>query len=527
MDIFLFLSILLTAFATLFAVTRQFHMLQQSSYFPSRYMDWLLGALGARAFFLAAGYVLSLLFLFAFEGFLPLFIFSSAQAFIMFLAALSGQKRAKKRLVFTHRVIRLYTTVAVILFVPNLLFQIFGVSDNAAKIIFIVYTALLGASPLPALSAAVINSPIEKIIAGRYVNDARRILKANPEMAVIGITGSYGKTGTKYILGRILSERFNVLITPESYNTLMGVVRTIRERLKPGTEIFVAEMGAKNPGDIKEICDLVHPDMGIITSIGPMHLSTFKTVENIVKTKFELAGAVEAKQGKMYLCGDNEFIRARKVNTQTVYYGSEQGNEITAENIHVNKTGMTFDICRPELNFSVRTKLLGWHSVANILAAVAVALDLGIPVTDIQYAVSRLQPVPHRLELKPFINGSLLIDDAYNANPAGSLEAAAVLARFTGMKKIAVTPGLVELGEAEYEHNYNLGLALADVADVIFLVGTERSKPLTQAIGKTEFNPANVHVEKTFSDALETLRGMTDANTVVLFENDLPDNYER
>lgn len=155
------------------------------------------------------------------------------------------------------------------------------------------------------LLANTINIPIENSVNRYYYNDAKRILASMPNLTVIGVTGSYGKTSTKYILQKLLSAKYNVLMTPESYNTPMGVIRTVRTYLNATHEIFIVEMGAKNPGDIKEICDLVNPDYGIISSIGPQHLETFKTMDAICRTKFELA---QAAKKKVFLNMNNEYI---------------------------------------------------------------------------------------------------------------------------------------------------------------------------------------------------------------------------
>ena len=147
--------------------------------------------------------------------------------------------------------------------------------------------AVLGAvSPFLVLAANFLNKPIEKAINRWFINDAKRILKSCPDLTVIGVTGSYGKTSVKFILKTLLEARFNVLATPESYNTPMGVVITVRNHLRATHEVFVCEMGARHVGDIKEICDIVHPNHGIITSVGPQHLETFFTLDNVKKTKF-------------------------------------------------------------------------------------------------------------------------------------------------------------------------------------------------------------------------------------------------
>ena len=161
------------------------------------------------------------------------------------------------------------------------------------------------------------------------------------------------------------------------------------------------------------------------------------------------------------------------------------------------------------------------------MSAVGIAIDLGLSDNDIKYAVESLQATEHRLQLKPLFNGALLIDDAYNANPSGCLEAMRVIGSFSPMKRIVVTPGLVELGEKEEECNEALGREASKNADVIILVGEKRSVPIKKGVLAGGFNEENLYIAKTFNDAVEIFRPMCDKNTVVIFENDLPDNYAK
>ena len=283
-------------------------------------------------------------------------------------------------------------------------------------------------------------------------------------------------------------------------------------------------MGAKKQGDIEEICRLVQPEIGVITSIGPQHLNTFGSLENVVTTKFELADSVLSRNGMMFYNADNPFIAEKISGMPGIRYGTEHsGRDVFADGISVSREGLRFTIHAGETEIPVTTRLLGTHNVLNILAAAAVALHLQVPARDIAFAVSRLKPAPHRLEPKPFLGGALLIDDAYNANPEGSLEALRVLGSFEGMTRIVVTPGLVELGEREEECNRRLGEACAKNADFSIFVGEKRSVPLLA--GAKAAGGESLLVMKTFGDALAHLRTVCDANTVVLFENDLPDNY--
>ena len=524
MTVLSFLSAALILLAALFGSIKAFQMLQQNSYVNSRYGEWL----GEK--FCGKTVVLKAVFLAFFSG-LGLFLknaqyvltaLSAVTAVTVFFRSRQVQKSAVKPLVFTMRVKRMIITESIIsaavfglCFVPGA--GIYGLI--ASGLVFVLRELVV-----PAVNF--INRPVEKAVAKHYIRDAKRILRQSPNIITVGVTGSYGKTTSKFILARILSEKYTVTVTPESFNTPMGVVRTVRERMIPGTEIFICEMGAKNVGDIKEICDIVNPDIGMITSVGPQHLNTFGSLENIVNTKFELADAVCQRGGEMFLNGDNGLIRARAEGYENSHlYGTGDGLEVRAENITCSSSGSEFDIVFADGKISVSTRLLGSHNVQNITGAAALARSLGVSDGDIRFAVSSLKATPHRLEMKSFVNGATLIDDAYNSNPRGCLEAVNVLSKFEGMKKIIVTPGLVELGEKEYECNFALGEAAGRVCDEIYLVGQKRSKPMTDALEKQGYPAERVFVVSSFREAMAKLAPTLDKSCAVLFENDLPDNY--
>lgn len=506
--------------SALFSLGRQYQMLQQNSYFPSRYFKWVSGPFFENLISLTL----------CFCGLCITYIINEyicMAAILIFAAwqiydAINIYKTSIKKIVFTARMIRLYIAATIVL----LLFAFLALSlKNPLKGMFLCALFFISVfTPVLAFAGYYMTKPIESLFSKHYINDAKKKISSNKNLTVIGVTGSYGKTGTKFILARILSEKYNVLATPQSYNTTMGVVRTIREKLRASTEIFVCEMGAKNVGDIKEICDIVNPDMALITSVGAQHLETFKTVKNVFNTKFELYDACKKKDGEVFVnidsSGIKENISDKIVNT----YGLSSA-DFNATKISYSPKGATFNIVGGGYNFSVTTKLLGKHNVINIVGAVAIALKLGVTVEQIQYAVSRLTPTEHRLELKSYINGSLCLDDAYNANPEGCIEAVRVLSSFKYMKKVIVTPGLVELGEKEYDFNYKLGLAAAQISDIIILVGKKRAIPMNDAINTTAFNTDNLYIVESFSEAMQIYSRVADENTVVLLENDLPDNY--
>ena len=513
----LFLSI-----STFFSLYYQYQMLQQNSYFICRYYGWLKNSytvyLCAETFLYC---ILSLLFLkeqHKIEMVVGLCILA-----VRIIFAFKVKKNAIKPLVFTGRVKRLYTCAVIILGVLISIYEVFP-DSTAGHAVTLVLFMLTSVTPIICVFTKVINSPIEKLIGEFYINDAKRILRSYSHLKVIGITGSYGKTTTKFILNRILSEKYNTVCTPQSFNTPFGVVRTVREKLKPQTEIFICEMGAKKIGDIREICDIVHPDYGIITSVGEQHLDTFRSVDNVFKTKFELYDAVLSRGGICLANADSKGISDRSDRCpEAIFFGT--GTKYFADNITYSPTGSTFNLHLSDETVTVTTKLLGRHSASDILSAAALAHILGVSSADIKCAVAALTPAEHRLELKTFQNDSLLIDDAYNSNPEGCLEAVRVLGSFEGMKKVIITPGLIELGDREYDCNFALGIEAAKYCDIIILVGKNRSVPMQDAIATTDFDADNLYVVSSFKEAMSVYLPMADKSSVVLLENDLPDNY--
>ena len=414
------------------------HMLQLNSYRNERYRKWCRDN---ETKLVSVRRILPVLLIPAM--YLPVvWGYGAAAAILLLTGLLNLPKKAKKPLVFTNRVRRLLATQALLL---------------AAVLTLAFFSAYLRAIGFTALFSLIIwawtwlantiNHPLEKHIADGYVKDARARLQAMPNLIVVGITGSYGKTSAKNFLHDLLAVEYNVLMTPESYNTTMGVVRTIRERLRPSHQVFIAEMGAKNPGDIREICDLVHPRYGILTSIGEQHLESFGTVDTIIDTKFELYDAIPA-DGLCFLNEDNEYIATRKVGSNVVRYGLEGERDYKASDITVTPSGTEFTVSAPDgESFRYKTRLLGEHNVQNITAAIAVCHKLGISLEELQPAVRRLEPVPHRMQLIRGGSNYTVIDDAYNSNPKGAQAALRTLSMCQGLR-ILVEEALVPFDTA-------------------------------------------------------------------------------
>ncbi len=426
-------------------------------------------------------------------------------------------REAKKPLKYTPRVKRMLVTLGIIYLTSVIVVAV----DGHISAIIAILCAEAFLSPLMIIIANVINKPIELSINSYYTNDAKKILRSCPDLTVIGVTGSYGKTSVKYYLNTLLKARYNVLMTPESFNTPMGVVKTIRGSLRATHEIFICEMGAKYVGEIRELCDIVHPQHGIITSIGPQHLETFKSLNNVISTKFELADALP-EGGMLFLNGDNEYTASRAKDGIT--YGLESG-DYKAKVISVGEKGTTFEVTAPDGETGeFSTKLIGVHNCLNILGAIAVSHELGIPLKELKPQVRRLENVPHRLELSK--RGDMtVIDDSYNSNPNGTKAALQALSLFEG-EKILVTPGMVELGDKQDEYNFEFGENAAKVCDYVALVGEKQTKSIYDGLISAGFDSERICVSSTIQQALTWVGGLrTKEKKIVLLENDLPDNY--
>ncbi|MBP3205738.1 MAG: UDP-N-acetylmuramoyl-tripeptide--D-alanyl-D-alanine ligase [Lachnospiraceae bacterium] len=478
--------------------------------------------------------------------------------------------KSKKKLVYTARVKRMMATDFILTVVcAALVFRFAGWKPlNGVLLILVAVQFFMN------LVCNVINHPIESGVNQYYINDAKKKLHQVPDLKIIGVTGSYGKTSVKFYLQTLLQERFHVLVTPESYNTPMGVVRTIRGSLKRTHEVFVCEMGARHVGDIKEICDIVHPHHGVITSIGPQHLETFFNMENIKNTKFELADALP-EGGMLFLNGDNAYIqeKAGEYRNKTFYYaegssgiggaakedigagsvetdgvgtssveakdvvasgaqtqdmqkpGIKSGDGYYASDIAVSQTGTEFTVTAPNGESErFHMRLIGAHNVINVVGAISVANRLGIALKDLRIPVRRIEPVPHRMQMRE--HGLVtIIDDAYNSNPVGSKAAVETLAMFDGVR-ILVTPGMVELGDKEREYNYKFGTYAADCCDYILLVGRKHTEPIREGVLSKGFAEDRCLVYDKLEEALSYAYSIKEqGHKYILLENDLPDNY--
>ena len=439
------------------------------------------------------------------------------------------RKTAKKRLVMTARAKRIY-------FVALALLSAIGVMAALA-------TGLLGQGiwlwiapaqlvPLALIAANLLLAPAEAKTQARYWREAQDVLSRVDPM-VIAITGSYGKTSVKHILGHVLETAAPTLITPGSVNTAMGIARVIRERLQPHHRYFVVEMGAYGPGSIRRLCALTPPKMGIITAIGMAHYERFKSLETVAEAKFELADAAAANAGKVIAAADvlefaapRRFAEAHPGMLLTV--GSEDGAAVAIADMRQGIDGVAVSVIWQGKPYELRAPLFGLQQGKNLALAFAAACTLGLAPEDVVASLRSTPQIAHRLEVKREASGATLIDDAYNSNPVGFAAALEVLdvLRRPGGRRILVTPGMVELGAAHDEEHRRIGRLAASHVDVLVAVAPHRVAPLAQSFAEAAPS-AEIVSCLGFAEAQAWMARNVATGDVVLLENDLPDLLEQ
>ena len=335
----------------------------------------------------------------------------------------------------------------------------------------------------------------------------------------IGITGSFGKTTTKHFMYHLLNESFQVAVSPKSYNTEMGICKSIRENLSYTYEIYIAELGATIPKDIEKLTKLVNVDIGVITDIGLQHLETFKTIDNILKTKLEILQSQNIKV--LIINNDNDYLRNYEYpnNIEIIKVGTTKESDIYAQNINLNFTNSEFDIMLDK-PLHVKVPIVGKHNIINILLAVAVCHYLKLDIYTLIDKIESLKPTSHRLEFKKH-GIHTIIDNSFNSNYSGFLNDIDLLSHARNFK-IIITPGLVELNDLRQTIHKNIASYLKDKVDFVYLINNTNTLYMQEEFKRILFH--NYIIVDTFIEAYN-LAISTQEESTILIENDLTDYY--
>jgi len=366
-----------------------------------------------------------------------------------------------------------------------------------------LFLLLVYVSAIPISLVTFLLLPVDKYMKYNLIKSAKRRLAQFPNLEAIGIAGSYGKTTMKEVVSTMLSEKYEVLKTPENVNTPLGIAHLILKKLNADTQVLVVEMGEYTRGDIRDICSLVKPQTAIITGINEAHLERMGSIENTTAAIFELAQYMNQK-GLLVLNEDNSLIR---------------------ESYHSYCTTQKIELVSIKKESTLVSNLLGRYAKAVLQAGAAVSRYLGLTEEQIRLGASKVSPLPHRLQPIEGSRGVLVIDDSYNGNPEGVTEAIYLLSTYVGRRKVYVTPGLVETGDKNESVHKKIGKQLSAVADRVVLIKNSATPYIAEGLMEHGFDKNHIIWFKTAHEAHAAMGEIIEQNDVVLFQNDWPDNY--
>lgn len=471
--------------------------------------------------------------------------------FLVFVKKLKNIKFPK----FTKRMFRLILMNCIFIFF--LVIFVCGFHEKYVPIVCLFLPGVFFLNYLLVILSLVVLYPVELLIGKFYINKAKTVLIRKENILTIGITGSYGKTSTKNITNAILGAKFKSYATPKSYNTPLGISTCINSGGINNSDIFICEMGAYKNGEVKYLCELVNPDIGVVTSVGRQHMNTFKTIENVYKTKKELVDFVWGRScvfnlnnsyvSKMYslyigrklgvylcchydksgslLLKSKSFIKKVKLKFKYKFFECPRKNILTARNIVLNEDNIQFRVYyNSNFLLVVSLNMIGIHNVTNCLLGIAVAILLNMDIDSIESGLKNIKPIGARLEKLKNKNGAIIINNGYNSNIDIIENSFKTMNLFNRKNKIVITPGLVDCKD-KYEYNYKFGTILANYCtEVIIVKGINRQAILDGLLAK-QFPSEKISFVNKFDDVKKYINNLGFDN-VVLIENDLPDNYK-
>ncbi|RXJ94113.1 UDP-N-acetylmuramoylalanyl-D-glutamyl-2, 6-diaminopimelate--D-alanyl-D-alanine ligase [Malaciobacter molluscorum] len=396
-------------------------------------------------------------------------------------------KRLDRPLVLTSRVKRF---LAILLFITFAIQALCLASESCSfSPIFI-----------PLILAYVISMILEKLFFISFKNQGKKRVQSMKDLKIVAITASYGKTSMKNYLYQVLRHKFITYKTPRSVNTIAGIVLDVNRDLPTNTQVYIAEAGARQEGDILEITEFLEPQYCVIGSVGEQHIEYFKTLENIIRTKSELLQSPRMKKGFVH--------ESVPLQAHPSIIRFPDNLNIT----HSTLNGIWFDV---QINGQIEhfhAPLLGSFNAINLTAVIHVALELGMSLDEIKVAFEKLESVPHRLQLIK-AGGKVIVDDSFNGNLEGMLEAVNICSSYEG-RKIIVTPGLVESTDSA---NILLAKEINKHFDIAIITGKLNSHLLSDNIDKEK-----VIILKDKSILEDTLAKQTRTGDLILFANDAP-----
>jgi UDP-N-acetylmuramoyl-tripeptide--D-alanyl-D-alanine ligase len=431
----------------------------------------------------------------------------------------------RQNLVWTKKALFILA-LTLFLFLGDCMSGIFMILSFWAQKIFIIPFLLVEIFLLPIyfVVANFLSFPLDTYLKNKIIAKAKEKMKTFKNLTVIGITGSYGKTSTKDMIYTLLKEKFKVLTTEGNKNTPLWVSEVILEKLDESIEIFIVEMGAFIPWDIKALCDIVNPKIGILTGITLQHLERFKNLENIIKTKFELIQSLPT-DGLALIDTTSDGVKQGlekyqfSMNTKNIKTISASSSFQYLDNLE----WISFELD----GNTYQTKLIAKHSLQTIQIAYEVAKYFWLSLEEIKAGIEKIDYTKHRMELiRNTKNGVNIIDDSYNGNIEWVKSIIDLLKNTnTAGKKLIIAEGIVELWEKLEEVNNQFGQDLSEVVDIVLLTKWPTWEAIYRWLKEKWFDEKNIKIYPHSLDIHNDLKNILQFWDIIVFQNDLPDNY--
>lgn len=425
-----------------------------------------------------------------------LLYFSNLGVFVFLLPLFKKHKKTKLK--FTNRIIRHF-----ILFLFVIIIYSFILSIYHHYLLVLLYF-------LPFWLTFFINSIIEWLILNKNIKTAKSKLKTYHPI-IIGITGSYGKTSCKNYLYLLIQKKYKVLVSPSSFNTLNGLLKTINNDLKPYHEVFIAEIGVDCKKGMDKFFRVFCFNIGAITCIGEQHLKTFKTIKNIQAEKSKL----------LFKSKDFSIInKDDPLINKTLTQSSQISFSTISADADVFITRQDSSIIKIQIFDSVyvsKSSLLGVHNLSNLACAICIAKALNVSNDEIIKIIPTINNVEHRLSIFKY-NKWIIIDDAYNSNFKGFENALSLLATYKSETKVIITPGVIESNHYSKNNQISIASKINEICDIILLINNPSfKKHINNYLSFTDFSSAYNYLKEKYYDT----------KLVVLIENDLPEIFIR
>jgi len=335
----------------------------------------------------------------------------------------------------------------------------------------------------------------------------------------IGIAGSYGKTTMKEILTTVLSQRFDVAVTPGNMNTPVAHARfagTLENQ-----DVAIIEYGEGAPGDIERFARTTQPDYAVITGVAPNHLDRYKTLTTLTSDLLSLRSSVEPS--KLYINGDSLILK-EQAHSDEGLYSADTVAEWNISQISVSTSGTSFVMKNKSKRINVESGLLGRHQVAPLALAVVLGIRLGLSINQVELGTRKVVPIEHRMSTY-MLSGALIIDDTYNGNLEGITVGLNLLKTVSAKRKLYVTPGLVEQGEETERVHIEIAKLINNVKpDILVLINNSATRIIDTELTRLDYDGQIMKIDEPLQ-FYTNIGHIVARGDVVLLQNDWTDNY--